>query len=75
MSSKIIDNQEVWTCPYPDPDGNYPRCDHRGGIPTVEPGSTRVASCLPCKLGRVVHQLINLAGLIKVFNELAKSTL
>jgi len=75
MSSKITDNTDIWICPYPDPDGNYPRCDYRGGIPTVEPSSSRNATCLPCKVGKIVHQLLNLSGLIKVFNELAKSTL
>ena len=75
MFSKITDNQEVWTCPYPDPDGQYPRCDYRGGIPTVEPGSTRVASCLPCKVGKIAHQLLDLSALIKAFNDLAKASL
>ncbi len=76
MSLKTTDNQEVWICPFPDIAGNYIPCNYRGGIPAVEPGSTRAqTSCLPCKLGRVVHNLINLSALIKGFTDLARASL
>ena len=67
MSSKITDNKETWTCPYPDPEGHYPRCDFRGGIPTVEPGSTRSASCLPCQGNKVSMGLL---AILRVFHDL-----